>query len=85
MVSESEEFGVPVEEFLNLPEEKPERASRSDEIIALITNNPMTCSQIAEKLGMKYATAYSILTRLVKAGKVAKRYKDGVPYYAVIP
>jgi len=75
---------VSIEEFLQWEEVKP-KSSLAVEILALITNRPMSCTQIAKELGRKYATVFSCLQRLVKAGQVVKRYApDGTPMYCHI-
>jgi len=80
-----EDVGVSIDEFLSLPDEKPEVAPSSEQIKALITNNPMTASQIAKAIGKHYSTVYSTLKRLLKKGEIVRKFRGNTPYYAYIP
>jgi len=73
---------ISIEEFMSLSEEAPARGKVSEEaLLAELTGKAVTCSVLAKKFGVSYSAMHSKLKRLLEAGKVQRRYKEGTAFW----
>jgi len=71
-----------LEEFEQLPEEKPSRAKVSTEqLLEFLSEQAYSTKEVAAFLGVQPGTAYSRLKRLLNAGKVRVRYRGATAFW----
>jgi len=74
---------ISIEEFKQLPAEKPPRAAVSnEELLEELKNQAMTTQEVATFLGIKPGSARNRLVKLLEKGLVQVRYEGAKAYWA---
>jgi predicted HTH transcriptional regulator len=72
----------PLEEFQKLQEARPEVSKTSnDELLAFLSKQMATTKEVSQFLQVENGTAFSRLRRLVKAGKIIRRWEGNRSYW----
>jgi len=74
---------ISIEEFRSLSEVLEKAKTSEEEVLALISDKAMSTNAIASALGLSYSAIYARLTRMLKNGKIEKRYKGGTAFWLV--
>lgn len=76
---------ISIDEFENLPKEKPARAKVSNkELAEFLGEQACTTKEVAAFLGVQTGTAYSRLKRLKEQGVVEVGYSGATAYWKAI-
>jgi len=77
-----------IEEFMALSDEAPIRKGKTTdaEVLEFTGEKAKTCSDIAKNCGdVSYSAMHARLKRLLKKGKVMRRYKEGSAFWIMTP
>ena len=77
-----------IEEFMALSDEAPIRKGKTTdaEVLEFTGEKAKTCSDIAKNCGdVSYSAMHARLKRLLKKGKVMRRYKEGAAFWIKTP
>lgn len=59
------------------------KTPRTAQVTAMVAHGPLTCEQIADRLGIGRTNAQILLRRLVQAGQLTHTKEAGLLHYAV--
>lgn len=74
-----------IDEFLELSEEKPKRGKvDEDELKELLKDKARTTTMLRKHFSVTYSAMHGRLSRMLEAGSVVRRYKEGKTFWAIV-